>query len=452
MEFNGGVTFLKKLAPVQILAVGFAAVILTGAILLVLPISSRSGDYTSFLTALFTSTSAVCVTGLVVVDTGTYWSIFGQVVIMLLIQVGGLGFMSFATLIALLMGRKITLRNRLVMQEALNSFSLQGIVRLGKYVLISTFTIEGIGAAIMSIRFIPDYGIIKGIYFSIFHAVSAFCNAGFDIVGGFKNLMPYQESGVISITIMTLIVVGGIGFTVQSEIYGHRGFRNLSLHSRLVLVTTGLLIFAGAVLFFILEFNNPGTMRPLTMKGKILASFFASITPRTAGFNTVETTKMTTASNIITVVLMYIGASPGSTGGGIKTSTFAVIVMTVISVIRGRQDTEIGGRRISKDLVYRALSIMAVSLTLLFVDVLVLSITENGASLMELVYEATSAFGTVGLSLGFSPRLTPIGRVIILATMYIGRVGPLTLAFAFAQKRLRNISTISYPEDKVLIG
>lgn len=452
MENGGKTSLLNKLAPVQILALGFAAVILTGAVLLTLPISSASGESTPFLTALFTSTSAVCVTGLVVVDTGTYWSTFGQVIIMLLIETGGLGFMSFATLIALLLGRRITLRERLVIQEAMNSFSLQGLVKLAKYALIATFAIEGTGAALLAIRFIPDYGLIRGIWYGIFHAVSAYCNAGFDIVGNFQNLIPYQESIIVNVTVMSLIVIGGIGFVVQSEVYECRNFKKFSLHTKVVLVTTAILILGGALFFFLLEHNNPGTMQPLSMKGKVLSSFFASVTPRTAGFNTLDTTKMTMASKIITIILMYIGASPGSTGGGIKTSTFAVLLMTVISVIKGREDTEIAGRRIPKDVIYRALSIVAISITLLLADVLILSMTEKGAELIEMVYEATSAFGTVGLSLNFSPRLTSIGRVIIILTMYIGRVGPLTLAFAFAQKQLKNNVAIKYPEEKLLIG
>lgn len=440
-----------RFTPVQILALGFAGVILTGALILTLPVSSSSGKSTSFLTALFTSTSAVCVTGLVVVDTGTYWSTFGQVVIMLLIQVGGLGFMSFATLLALLLKRRITLRERLVMQESLNSFSLQGLVKLAKYALIATFSIEGIGAALLSIRFVQDYG-LKGIYYGVFHAVSAYCNAGFDIIGHFQNLMPYQESIIVNVTVMSLIVIGGIGFLVQSDIYQNRRFKKFSLHTKVVLITTACLILSGAVLFFILEYNNPGTMKPLTLKGKILASFFASITPRTAGFNTIDTVKMTMPSKLITIVLMYIGASPGSTGGGIKTSTFAVLVMTVVSILRGREDTEIMKKRIPRDIVYKALAIVGLSVTILFVDVMILSMTEKGAQLVQMIYEATSAFGTVGLSLGFSPTLTSIGRVVIILTMYAGRVGPLTIAFAVGQMQHKNSGLIKYPEDRVLIG
>lgn len=452
MESGNKTSFLNRLAPVQILSLGFACVILIGAIILMLPVSSASGNATPFLTALFTSTSAVCVTGLVVVDTGTYWSTLGQVVIMLLIEAGGLGFMSFATLIAMLLGKKITLKERMVLQEAMNTFSLQGLVRLARYALIATFAVEGTGALLMAIRFIPDYGVVKGLWFGLFHAVSAYCNAGFDIIGNFQNMMPYNESIIINVTIMSLIIIGGIGFVVQSEVYKYRDIKKFSLHTKVVLLTTVILILSGAFLFFVLEYNNPGTMKPLSIKGKILSSFFASVTPRTAGFNTIDTTKMTLASKVITIILMYIGASPGSTGGGVKTTTFAVLVMTVVAVVKGREDTELMGKRVPKEVVYRALSIITISIGLIVLDVILLSFTQKGADLVEVLYESVSAFGTVGLSLNFSPKLTSIGRVIILLTMYIGRVGPLTLAFAFAQKQLKNNTLVKYPEERLLIG
>jgi trk system potassium uptake protein TrkH len=320
----------------------------------------------------------------VVVDTGTYWNVFGQVVILLLIQVGGLGFMSFATLIAMLLGKKITLRERLVMQEAMNSFSIQGLVKLARYVLIGTFTIEIIGASLLSTKFIPEYGVAKGIYFGIFHSISAYCNAGFDLIGNFTSLVPFQESAIVNLTIMGLIIAGGLGFIVHTEIYEYRNFHKLSLHSKVVINTTAILITAGAVLFFMFEFNNPGTMKPMSFKGKILASLFASVTPRTAGYNTIDLVEMKMPSKIITVILMYLGASPGSTGGGIKTTTAALLFMTVMTVIKGREDTEILGRRISKDIIYRALSIAVIGLTLVVTDVLILSITKKVHSLLKL--------------------------------------------------------------------
>lgn len=441
-----------KFTPVQTLAIGFALLIFVGAILLTLPISSKSGKTTPFLTALFTSTSAVCVTGLVVVDTGTYWSYFGKLVIMILIETGGLGFMSFTTLVAFVFGKRITLRQRLVMQEALNSFSIQGLVKLVKYLLIGTFSIEAIGASLLAIKFIPEYGIRKGIFFSIFHSVSAYCNAGFDLIGNFNGLVPFQSNFVINFTIMALIILGGLGFIVQSEIYEYRNFKKFSLHTKVVIFTTILLIIIGAILFFALESSNPDTMEPLSIGGKVLASFFASVTPRTAGFNTLDTTKMTIASKVITIILMFIGASPGSTGGGIKTTTAAALFMTVVSVIKGRQDTEILNKRLPKEIIYRALSVVAISLTVVVIDVIILSITEKGAQFIELLYETTSAFGTVGLSLNFTTRLSIVGKIIITLTMYIGRVGPMTIALALARKQRNSNSSIKYPEDKILIG
>lgn len=440
-----------RLEPTQILALGFAAVILTGALLLMLPVSSRNGTSTNFLDCLFTSTSATCVTGLVTVDTGTHWSVFGQIVIMLLIETGGLGFMTFATIFAVLLGRRITLKERLIMQEAYNAFNIQGIVKLALYIIGITLTIEGIGAAALATQFIPEYGWIKGIYFGIFHAVSAFCNAGFDLIGGFKNLTPYAENVVVNVTICSLIVIGGLGFIVITELLNIKKVKHLSLHSKVVLIATTILIVGGAALMFIFEYNNPKTLGSLSFNGKILASFFASITPRTAGFNTISTTGMTTAGKFLTIILMFIGASPGSTGGGIKTTTAALLFMTVLCVIHGREDTEIFEKRISKQAVYRAASIAIISFELVLVVTMILSLTQQG-TFLQFLYETTSAFGTVGLSLDLTPTLGAIGKIAITLTMYAGRVGPLTLAFAFARKASIVNSNIKYPEDKILVG
>ncbi|WDU82138.1 TrkH family potassium uptake protein [Caloramator sp. Dgby_cultured_2] len=442
---------IYRLQPVQILALGFAAVILIGALLLKLPISSADGNATPFLDCLFTATSAVCVTGLVTLDTGTHWSLFGQVIILLLIQIGGLGFMTFATMFAIILGRKISLKERLIMQEAYNAFNIQGIVKLAIYVMGITFSIEGLGAILLSTQFIPQFGWKRGIYYGIFHSVSAFCNAGFDLIGGFRSLTPYTENVVINLTVMSLIVIGGLGFGVVTEIINNRNFKKLSLHSKVVIFATTILIVTGAVAFFILEYNNPKTLGALSFKGKILSSLFASITPRTAGFNTINLPDMTTASKFLTIILMFIGASPGSTGGGIKTTTATLILMIVLAVIKGREDTEIFERRIPKELVYRAVGITFISFMLVIFVTMVLSITQQG-DFMEFMYEATSAFGTVGLSLGLTTRLDAIGKLIIIFTMYSGRVGPLTLALAFARKQLMASKAIKYPEDKILVG
>lgn len=440
----------RRFTPVQILAIGFAIVIFVGAILLSLPISSQTGQRTPFLDCLFTSTSAVCVTGLIVVDTGTHWTYFGKTVIMLLIEVGGLGFMSFATLLALLVGKKITLKERLVMQEALNTFNIQGLVKMARYILLFTLSIQGGGALLLSTQFIPKYGLAKGLYYSIFHSISAFCNAGFDLFGNFNSLTGVYDNTVIILVIAFLIIIGGLGFYVWYEIYHYKGHRKLSTHSKLVLSATALLLSVGTVLMFIFEIRNPGTMANMTFGNKVLSSFFAAVTPRTAGFNSISTSDMTMAGKFLTIILMFIGGASGSTAGGIKVTTAGVLIMTVVCVVKGKQDTEINKRRISKEIVYRALAITIISLTLVITVTMILSITEVKFPFEYYLYEATSAFGTVGITLGLTTKLSAIGKVVILLTMYAGRVGPLTLAIAFARK-LKN-SSIKYPEEKILVG
>ncbi|AVQ39600.1 Trk family potassium uptake protein [Clostridium botulinum] len=440
----------RRFTPVQILAIGFAIVIFVGAILLSLPISSQTGQRTPFLDCLFTSTSAVCVTGLIVVDTGTHWTYFGKTVIMLLIEVGGLGFMSFATLLALLVGKKITLKERLVMQEALNTFNIQGLVKMARYILLFTLSIQGGGALLLSTQFIPKYGLAKGLYYSIFHSISAFCNAGFDLFGNFNSLTGVYDNTVIILVIAFLIIIGGLGFYVWYEIYHYKGHRKLSTHSKLVLSATALLLSVGTVLMFIFESRNPGTMANMTFGNKVLSSFFAAVTPRTAGFNSISTSDMTMAGKFLTIILMFIGGASGSTAGGIKVTTAGVLIMTVVCVVKGKQDTEINKRRISKEIVYRALAITIISLTLVITVTMILSITEVKFPFEYYLYEATSAFGTVGITLGLTTKLSAIGKIVILLTMYAGRVGPLTLAIAFARK-LKN-SSIKYPEEKILVG
>jgi trk system potassium uptake protein len=443
-----------KFTPVQIVVIGFAITILIGSMLLRLPISAVAGEATPFVDCLFTATSAVCVTGLVTVDTGTHWSYFGKTVIILLIQVGGLGFMSFATLFSLIVGKKITLRERLVMQESLNSNSLQGLVKLVKYILLFTFSIELLGAMLLSTQFIPDFGIAKGIYYSIFHSISAFCNAGFDLMGNYSSLVGYYNNSVIILTIGSLIIIGGLGFIVWDEIYHYKNIRRFSLHSKAVLSMTAILIVSGTILFFIFEIANPATMQPMSLKGKLLSSIFASISPRTAGFNSIDLTAMTAASTLLTIILMFIGGSPGSTAGGIKTTTFGILFMTVVSVIKGREDTEYFKKRVNKDIVYKALAVIVIGLGIVFVVTMILSFTERGSSapFEHYLYEATSAFGTVGLTLGLTQKLTVFGKILVALTMYAGRVGPLSIALALTIKKRDKKNSIRYPEDKILVG
>ncbi|MGB9803710.1 TrkH family potassium uptake protein [Desulfofundulus sp.] len=435
------------MTPPQVLVLGFAAVILAGALLLMLPVSSRSGRVTDFLTALFTATSAVCVTGLVVVDTGTYWSSFGQAVILTLIQVGGLGFMSMATLFFILMGRRIGLKERLIIQESLNQLRVAGVVRLVRAVVLFTFLTEGIFASILSLRFYFDYGFPRCLWLGVFHAVSAFNNAGFDLMGGFRSLTGYVSDPVVTLSITSLIILGGLGFAVVMELYNYPHTRRLSVHTRLVLRTTGALILCGATLFGLLEWGH--ILRDLPLSGKVLASYFQAVTPRTAGFNTVDIGRLHSATQFLIIILMFIGASPGSTGGGIKTTTFALLGITLCSLSRGKEDVEVFRRRIPPWQVYKALSVTLWAILLVSTVTLLLNVTEGGDFLAAL-FETVSAFGTVGLSMGLTPHLSPAGRVAIILTMFAGRVGPLTLAYAFAQRRRK--TAIRYPEEKIMVG
>ncbi|WP_066892997.1 TrkH family potassium uptake protein [Clostridium nigeriense] len=437
-----------KLKGVQILALGFLVVIFIGGVILSLPISSKSGEPTNFLDAIFTSTSAVCVTGLITLNTSAHWSTFGQTVIMTLIEIGGLGFLSFAVLISLILGKKITLRERLVMQEAMNTYSIQGLVKMVKYVLIFTVSVQFFGALLLSTQFVPEYGMGRGVFYSVFHSISAFCNAGFDLFG--TSLENYYSNSVIILVISALIIIGGLGFTVLLEIYEFKGIKKLSIHSKLVIITTAILVFGGTILMLLFEFNNPESIGNMNLKDKLLNSFFASVSPRTAGFNSVPTNGMTLASKFLTIILMFIGGSPGSTAGGLKTVTFGLLVLTVISVIKGREDTEVFGRRFTKELVYKAFTLLFIGVSLVMLSTMILSYTEVGASFIDLLYEVTSAFGTVGLTLGLTPNLSSIGKVLIILMMYFGRVGPLTVVLSLTRKRKK--SGYKYPEGKILIG
>ncbi|WP_051128152.1 TrkH family potassium uptake protein [Paenibacillus sp. HW567] len=438
-----------KLAPPQILVLGFAAVILTGTLLLMLPVSSASGHSLKFIDALFTATSATCVTGLVVVDTGTYFSTFGQVVILLLIQVGGLGFMTMATLFALVFKRKISLRDRLILQEAMNQGSMEGIVRLIRKVLIYSLVIEAAAAAVLAIRWAFDMPFGRALYFGIFHAVSMFNNAGFDIFGGYRSLTGYVSDPVVNIVVMFLIVSGGIGFIVMSDLMEYRRSRRLSLHSKVVLSMTAALIVLGTVVIFIFEFSNSRTLSPLSFGGKVLAAFFQSVTPRTAGANTLDIAGLRQASQFFIVILMFIGASPGSTGGGIKTTTFTLMVGAVISMLRGREDIVLFRYRLAQERVFKALTIAVLALLLVVSVSMVLSTTEERPFLM-ILFETTSAFATVGLSMGLTPELTPVGKILICLTMFAGRLGLLTLAYAIGPKKGKPL--YRFPEGKMIIG
>ncbi|SHE32606.1 trk system potassium uptake protein TrkH [Desulforamulus putei DSM 12395] len=434
--------------PPRVLVTGFAAVILVGAILLTLPISSATGQPTDFLTALFTSTSAVCVTGLVVVDTGTYWSTFGQTVIICLIQVGGLGFMTMAVLFWLIMGRRVTFRERLLIQESLNVIELSGLVRLTRQVIILTFSIEFLAALVLSLRFIPDLGVARGIGYGLFHAISAFNNAGFDLFGDFRSLTQYVEDPVVNTVISLDIILGGIGFTVLADLLHYRKRKKVSLHTKLTLLMTALLLLLGMMVIFVLEFDN--TLAPLSVSGKLWASWFQSVTPRTAGFNTLDVTALRPATLLFIIILMFIGASPGSTGGGIKTTTFGILSLAVISLARGKEDAEIFKRRIPKEQIYKGLGVIFLAQCWVVFATLILDAVER-ADFLKIMFEVVSALATVGLSAGLTPTLSDTGRLIIILTMFFGRLGPLTIAYALATRQQRK-QQFRYPEERIIIG
>ena len=445
---------MKRLNTTQIMALGFAAVILTGAVLLSLPISSSSGESVGFYDALFTSTSAVCVTGLVVLDVGNVLSIFGQIVLILLIQTGGLGFMTIATLLFMVAGKRITLRDRLVIQEAMNESGLSGMVRLIRWVIWMTLAFEAVGAALLATSFVPDFGWARGLYYAVFHSISAFCNAGFDLLGNYTSLTPYQLDPVVNLTISFLIIAGGLGFGVWRDLFKNRGhFRALKLHTRLVLVTTGGLLLGGTLLIAALEWTNPGTIAGMNFIQKIQAAFFQSVTMRTAGFNTVDLAAMHPETKFVSSILMFIGAAPASTGGGIKVTTFVLMGLFVSTVAHGRENCVIYKRTVSHATVMRAMVVALISACVVGVDLLLLTIAEQDTAFVDLMFETLSAFGTVGVSSAGTPNLGYFARAILIFTMFIGRVGPLTLTLAVASGQAKKSDVkIKYPEERVLVG
>ena len=450
--------FLRTIRPERVMALGFLLVILTGALLLTLPIAANDNRSVGFHNALFTATSAVCVTGLIVVDTADAYTFFGQVVIISLIQIGGLGFMVFATLLMIALGRRISLKNRVLIRESMGANNLSGLVRLSKWFALLAIIIELLGACILSIRFIPMVGVQKGIWYSLFHAISSFCNAGFDILGGFRSLTNFQHDPLVLLTIAGLIILGGMGFAVLTELLQSRfRFHKLTLHSKLVVCGTVGLLVGGTLLILVLEWGNPGTLGEpsLGVGDKVLNAFFQSTTLRTAGYASVNQALLTDSSKLISVILMFIGASPASTGGGVKTTTMGVVMLLVLSVVRGRDTVGIFGKQLSIATVRRALTIVVISLGIVLVCTMALSISEHGTGkdIIDLVFEATSAFGTVGVTSVNTPTLNQFSQALLIPVMFFGRVGPLTLALALASKLENNPKNrIHYPEEKIMIG
>ncbi len=446
----------KNWTPSQILAGGFFAFISVGTLFLALPVSSSNGKSIGVIDAFFTSVSSVCVTGLIVRDTPVDFSLFGQIVIMLLVQAGGLGYMTSASVIYLIVGKRIGLAERLIMRESLNVLSMEGLVRFTKGVLFITLVIEGIAALILSIRFSYDYSYLRALYLGIFHSVTSFNNAGFSLFS--DNLTGYRGDVVVNCVIMANIILGGIGFIIFSDIYRfiRKEIHNLSLHTKLTLTTTFALILAGAVLLFIFEGSAPAKILDGASLGdRMLVSLFHSVSARTAGFNTVNVGDMANHSLFVLIILMVIGASSGSTGGGIKTTTYAIMMVALWSSFRGRQDYTIFKRRISTELVAKAFLLTTMVTIIIITSTTLLLLTEN-RSFIQTLFEVSSAFGTVGLSTGdggllsFSGLFSDAGKIIISATMYAGRLGPLLLSIAIVKggypQRYR------YPEGKILIG
>ena len=437
----------RRLSSFQIIILGFAGVILLGALLLMLPISTTGGNVTPFNEALFTATSAVCVTGLIIQDTGSYWSTFGQAVILALIQIGGLGVVTIAASFALLSGRKISLMQRSTMQDAISAPKVGGIVRLTRFILRGTFLIELLGAFAMLPVFCRDHG-WRGVWMAVFHSISAFCNAGFDILGTESNLYPsltgYAGSPIINITIMLLIVTGGIGFLTWDDICENKlHFRRYRMQSKVILVTTAFLLVLPAIFFFFVDFSS------LPIGKRVLASFFQSVTPRTAGFNTVILSDMTGASQAVMIFLMIIGGSPGSTAGGMKTTTLAVLVANAAATFRQRESAHFFGRRIECGVVKTAATVVTMYLALFFGGAIFISVYEN-LPLSSCLYETASAVGTVGLTLGITPQLHIPSQMVLIVLMYLGRVGGLTLIYAALSGKSAGAAKL--PLDRITVG
>lgn len=445
-----GSSRLSRATPTRLVVLSFGSVIVAGTILLMTPASTYTGVSPRLIDAAFTATSAVCVTGLVVVNTASYWSAVGKIVIMLLIQVGGLGLMVFATMQALLTGRRIGLRERLLIQEQTGQSTLAGLVVLARRITIATLMFELAGAAILGsvIGITRRLSFVEAAFQGVFHAVSAFCNAGFDILG--SSLLSYQSNATVILTVGCLIIFGGIGFHVLMDLYVNR-FRwaGLSLHSRLAIKVTATLLILGTVSFLVLEWGNAGTIGEMSLRDKLLSSWFQAVTPRTAGFNSIREENLMAPAAFLTVILMFIGASPGGTGGGIKTTTFAVAVRALAAAVEGKHDVTIEKRRLPQDVVTKALSILLISLGLVVASTMILSGTEN-VSFLDALFEVASAFGTVGLSRGITPNLSNVGKLVLMSTMFAGRVGPLSLAITLS--RQRSNGAVRYPEERVTVG
>jgi trk system potassium uptake protein TrkH len=440
---------IKKLEPATILFSGFLGLILLGTGLLMIPAATSDRHHLSFIDALFEATSAVCVTGLAVVDTGTTFTLFGQIILLVLIQVGGWGFMTIGILMFIILGKKIGLQQRLILKESLNTFSLQGVIALVRRVVLITLAVEAIGALVLAIRWSQEMSWGKAIYYGIFHSISAFNNAGFGLEP--DNLSKWVGDPTVNIVITLLFIIGGTGFFVIADILEKRSIRKFSLHTKIVLVSTILLNVVSTIVIFALEYHNADTLGKLGMGDKWWAAYFQGVVPRTAGFNTLDIGELTLSSKVYMMGLMFIGAAPGSTGGGIKITTFVLLLLALWVVLTNKEDINVFQRRIPKSLIYRAFSIATSAMIFVFVIFFLLTITEKGIDMSTLLFETISASGTVGLSANFTGDLSPAGRILITIMMFIGRVGPLTIGFVLAIRSNKQ-SKIRYAEEKILIG
>lgn len=435
--------------PPLVLGISFAVIIFIGSILLNLPIASASGKPVGFVNALFTAASATCVTGLIVVNTAAFWTVFGKVVILCLIQIGGLGTMVIFTMFAIILKKRIGLKQRLLIKEQLNSNSLKGLVKLVKYVISVSFCIELIGAVLLSFQFIPMFGVKKGIAFSIFHSISAFCNAGFDLLG--NSFVPYYNDTFLNIVIMLLVIIGGLGFTVYLDIYHKRQWKNLNLHTKMVLITSAILLIVGTVLFLLIEYNSPVSIGKMPLKDKLLVASFQSTIVRTAGFNSINVGSLSDATIFMMTILMFIGGSPASTAGGIKTTTFGVLLFSTISILRGEKEAVVLKKSIPVSTILKALAIIFICMLLVISVAFGLQVIENDRfKFIDVLFETVSAFATVGITRGITPDLSSLSKIILTITMFLGRVGPTTLAIGIMRKR--KVSAVKYSEGNIIVG
>lgn len=442
----------KQRTNVEIIALGFLMVIIIGTGLLMLPIAHHDQVSTPFLDALFTATSATCVTGLIVYDTANHWSLFGQCVILMLIQIGGLGFITIGVYLATYLKKKISLRQRGLIEESVSMLKISGGVKLVKHIIKGTLFFEGIGAILLSIVFVEDFGLIKGIYFGIFHSISAFCNAGFDLLGviePYGSLVPYVNSPLVNITVMALIFIGGLGFIVWEDIYEKKWHvKNYMLQTKVVIVTSLCLIFGGAVLFYLLERNN--ALLGLNQNETVLASLFQSVTCRTAGFNSIDVSQLHPATSILMMMLMFVGGSPGSTAGGIKTTTFAVLMIYIYSIITNKNEAHIFNRRFDDQTIKKASSVLLMNMFFIVTAAMIVFALQPELMFQDVMFELFSALGTVGISTGITRELTTISRIAVIVLMYSGRVGGLTLALSLTRRK--RISKCHNPSEKIAIG